>query len=406
VALSATDPSERRGSLGASARRVAPALSSLLRFFRQLISVPVLGGLALVAAAVATFLLVGGGKPAPEGRGGDHAAQGPERSTGSTTSLSLVWVGDMSISASQGLPSNPDEIMNARVKRRLAASDVTVGNLEGTLGSGGGSKCGAGSANCFAFQAPPGYARLYKRSGFDLMNVANNHAFDYGASGQRQTIAALDRAGVDHVGRPGQIVIRSVRGVKVAFVGFAPYPWASQLRDIEAAKRLVRRAQRRADVVVVLMHAGAEGADQTHTPAGTEVAFGEDRGDTRGFAHAVVGAGADLVLGSGPHVVRGLELYRGRLIAYSLGNFLGYHTFSTGGTLSLSGILRVRLARSGRPLSGRWISVVLEGPGLPQLDDSRQSASLVRSLSADDFGPRAYPMTARGVLRGTGQGGG
>jgi hypothetical protein len=366
-------------------------------------------GLVLVAAVVTTFLILADEeKPASNGRGEGHAGRRPERASRSVSSLSLTWVGDISLSSSHGLPADPDGMLAAGVRRHLAASDVTIGNLEGTLGAGGESKCASDAENCFAFQAPPGYARVLRRSGFDVMNVANNHAFDYGATGQRQTIASLDRARLDHVGRPGEILIRPLRGVKVAFVGFAPYPWASELRDIDSAQRLVREARRRADVVVVLMHAGAEGSDQTHTPVGTELAFGEDRGDTRGFAHAVVSAGADLVLGSGPHVVRGLEAYHHRLIAYSLGNFLGFQTFSTGGTLSLSGILRIRITRSGRPLAGRWTSVRIDGAGLPQLDETGQSAALVRALSGEDFGRRAYPMSATGVLRApeAGQGGG
>jgi hypothetical protein len=316
-------------------------------------------------------------------------------------SVSLAWVGDISLSSSYGLPDQPGRTLFADVRSRLSATDITIANLEGTLGSGGGSKCGAGHSNCFAFQAPPAYARVFRRAGIDVMNVANNHAYDFGAQGQRQTLAALKHAGIAHSGRPRQVLIRRVRGVRLAILGFAPYRWAADLRDIKGGKRLVRRARRKADVVVVVIHAGAEGSDKTHTPAGTEIAFGENRGQTRRFAHAAVGAGADLVLGSGPHVVRGLERYRGRLIAYSLGNFLGYHTFSTGGTLSASGILRVRVAPSGRPLGGRWTSVQLDGAGLPHLDPARQSAQLVRELSHQDFGPRAYPLTAAGRLGST-----
>ncbi len=197
---------------------------------------------------------------------------------------------------------------------------------------------------------------MFTRAGFDVMNLANNHALDFGASGQRQTIAALRRHRIAHTGRPGEIRVRRVGTTRIALVGFAPYPWAASLLDPAAAMRLVRRARRRADVVVVLMHAGAEGSDRLHTPRSTEFAFGENRGRPRAFAHAVVRAGADLVLGSGPHVVRGIERYRGRLIAYSLGNFLGYHTLSTGGVLSLSGLLTVRLSPSGVPLGGRWSS--------------------------------------------------
>jgi hypothetical protein len=313
--------------------------------------------------------------------------------------FSLGWVGDIALSRHYGLPPDGGRTLFRGVTKTLRSTDITVGNMEGTFGSGGASKCGAGSTNCFAFQAPSSYAGVLGRAGFDLMNVANNHALDFGPTGQRQTLAALKRRRIANTGRPGEITVRRVNGLRVAFVGFAPYSWAASLKNIPAAEILVRRADRKADVVVVLMHAGAEGADKVHTPRGNETAFGENRGNTRGFAHAVVRAGADLVLGSGPHVVRGMERFRGRLIAYSLGNFLGYHTFSTGGVLSLSGILTVRVSAKGRPVGGRWASVRLVGPGVPRRDRSRQSARLVRSLSRQDFGGGAFPMSSSGRLR-------
>jgi poly-gamma-glutamate capsule biosynthesis protein CapA/YwtB (metallophosphatase superfamily) len=228
--------------------------------------------------------------------------------------------------------------------------------------------------------------------------VANNHALDFGPFGQRQTFAALHRHHIGHTGRPGQILVRRVHGVRVALLGFAPYPWAASLLNIPAAGRLIRRAARRAGVVVVAIHAGAEGADKTHVPRGSEFAFGENRGNARAFAHAAVRAGADLVVGSGPHVIRGMERYRGRLIAYSLGNFLGFHTFSTGGVLSLSGVLTVRLNRSGAPVGGRWRSIRLAGAGIPYPDRTNASARLVRTLSRQDFGRRAYPLGPSGKL--------
>ncbi len=349
---------------------------------------------ALVASPVVAVAVLRKDTPAPAPRGEDQDGRREEGGP-----VSLTWVGDISLSSGHGLPSDPERTLLGGVKRLLGTSDITVGNLEGTLGSGGASKCAGAHENCFAFQAPPAYARLLKSAGFDVLNLANNHAFDFGPSGQRQTIAALDRQRLGHTGRPGEVLVRRARGLRIAIVGFAPYPWAASLLDTGSAQRLTRRASSKSDLVVAIIHAGAEGSDQTRTPAGTEVAFGENRGDTRGFAHAVVRAGADVVLGSGPHVVRGIEAYRGRLIAYSLGNFLGYHTFSTGGTLSESGILRVRLAASGRPIGGRWISVRLDGAGVPYVDTGGHSAQLVRGLSRQDFGPRAYPMGPAGELR-------
>src|SRR4051794_25979571 len=306
--------------------------------------------LAAAAAVVVAGVLLLSDDNGRSGTATDRVLGGKQQQ-GKPASVSLAWVGDISVSTSYGLPPQPGSLF-AGVTRPLSAPDVTVGNLEGTLGAGGGSKCAAAKENCFAFQAPPAYARLLRRAGFDVLNLANNHAFDYGASGQAQTIAALERRRLRHTGRPGELVERRVGGLDLAFLGFAPYPWANELRDIPGARRLVSRAARRADVVVVIIHAGAEGSDQTHTPTGTEVAFGEDRGNTRAFAHAAVRAGADLVLGSGPHVVRGIERYRGRLIAYSLGNFLGFHTFSTGGGPSPSGSPRVGGSQEGVPVGG------------------------------------------------------
>jgi hypothetical protein len=145
------------------------------------------------------------------------------------------------------------------------------------------------------------------------------------------------------------------------------------------------------------MHAGAEGADQIHTPSGPEIAFGEARGDVRAFAHAVVDAGADLVLGSGPHVIRGIERYNDRLIAYSLGNFAGWGNFGLSGNLGLSGLLTVRVTTQGEIRGGRWTSLRIVNPGVPTLDATTMSAKLVNDLSATDF-PQTFPLDAKGAF--------
>ena len=132
------------------------------------------------------------------------------------------------------------------------------------------------------------------------------------------------------------ITTRGSSGMSVAILGFAAYPWAARIDDIPAAVALVKRARVAADVVVVAMHAGGEGTDQMHTPIGPEVAFGEARGDTRAFAHAVIDAGAHIVFGSGPHVIRGVERRKNRLIVYSTGNFTGYNALPTTADLAFS----------------------------------------------------------------------
>jgi hypothetical protein len=280
----------------------------------------------------------------------------------------------------------------------LRGADLAFGNLEETLSALPDSKCG-GSPNCFAFQAPPSMARLMPVAGFDIMNLANNHADDFGTAGERSTERALRAAGVRWTGRPGQITILRRNGLRVAFVGFAPYKWASRLEQIGVAKALIRKAVAQADLVVVAMHAGAEGSGAMHVPHGTETFLGENRGDSRRFAHAVIDAGADLVVGSGPHVIRGMERYHGRLIAYSLGNFVGYKNFGTGGTLSLSAILSVQLRGDGAFAGGTWTSLRLDGNALPHLDSSNASAQLVAQLSRADFGAASARIAPDGAIK-------
>lgn len=299
--------------------------------------------------------------------------------------ITLQWVGDIALSTQRGLPPGGLARALSPVRTLLRHAQITTGNLEGTLSVGGSSKCGGiGAGDCFAFQAPPSVAGELRSLGFKLVNQANNHSLDYGLSGRRQTLTALRKAHIAETGLPGQITILHVDGERVAFLGFAPYPYDANLLDIPAAQALVRRAREQAPIVVVIIHAGAEGADQLHTPYGTQYYLGEDRGNARAFAHAVIQAGASIVLGSGPHVIRGIERYGGRLIAYSLGDFVGYHTLADEGVLSQSAILRVTLGAGGHVISGRWIPIKLV-QGLPRPDPSKASAKLVARLSREDF---------------------
>ena len=373
--------SERRGRSTGARRAAAFALA-----------------LAVAGAAALAWDGLGGGSSRTTRRTETRAT--PVARKAPTAPLAFQWVGDTVLGSAYGLPPNGGRGSLAAVKKTLRLADLTWGNLEETLSVGGTSKCaGSSSSSCFAFQAPPSYARLLSTAAFDLMNLANNHANDFGSSGLRQTHSALKRAGLTWTGSPGQITVVQRRGVRVAFLGFAPYPWAARLENIAAARRLVRKAAARADLVLVAIHAGSEGADAIHVPVGTEYFLGENRGDSRRFARAVVDAGADLVVGSGPHVIRGVEWYHGRLIAYSTGNFAGYHNFGLGGTLSLSAIVRVTLRPDGSFVKGRWLSVRLVDPGLPRLDSSKASLHLVGLLSKQDFGGRGARFTADGRIR-------
>jgi len=304
----------------------------------------------------------------------------PSADSGRT--FTLVAGGDVAL-AGQGATSSTF----AGIRRFLRA-DIVFANLEGTLAAGGSPKCAPyGVDGCFTFRADPASAKELRRSGFNVMNVANNHAMDYGGAAQLQTVEALRSAHIEFDGLPGQIEVVRAGTVKVAFIGAAPYRWAQSLLDIPATAALVRHAREMADVVVVYMHAGAEGSSAGHVPMGMETFLGEERGAARAFAHAMIRSGAALVLGSGPHTLRGMEWYRGHLIAYSLGNLAGDNTLSTSGPLALSALLTVTLTSGGRLKAAKLIPLRLDGPGTPAYDRSGAAVSLIRTLSAEDFGP-------------------
>ena len=373
--------------------------------------------IAIVALALAVVIVagvaaaLGVSSPASRGAGSGAAGSVPRTSGGAPTTttstdppdraphgtVTFAAVGDTMLGSTPTLPASPGTYLSSM--RSALTGDVVFGNLEGTLTDQTASKCGgAPSSSCFAFRVPPEFARALRDSGFTVMSNANNHSFDFGPTGEDQTVRALHRAGIAQTGLPGEITIVHVRDFRIAFLGFAPYPNTGPLNDLTAARRIIRKAAGKADLVVCAIHAGAEGTSALHLTGGDETYLGEDRGDPEGFAHMAVDAGADLVLGSGPHVLRGMEVYHGRLVAYSLGNFAGYHNFSLEGVLGESAVLRVTLAADGRFKAGRIVSVRLVGAGQPVPDPAGAAARLIGQLSRADLGGRGVRVAADGTL--------
>ena len=316
--------------------------------------------------------------------------------------VTLSATGDimMSNAPNRMPPANGKGFFNS--VRPSLASDLVMGNLEQPLTENtGASKCGSPpSPNCFAFRSPPSYAQHLKDAGFDLVNTANNHAKDFGTQGARNTRAALEEAGIKATGNTDEITVAEVNGVKVAVVGFSSYAGANSLIDLGQARSVIEKAKGQADLVVVQVHMGAEGSEMQHVKRGTETFHGENRGDPIKFSHAVIDAGADLVVGHGPHVLRGMEFYQGKLIAYSLGNFAGGgRTLSRSGVLKYGGILRVTLGKDGSYGAGQLLSTYMNSNGLPTRDSSaEQGRQLVAQLSASDFPGTGAKIGANGAI--------
>jgi poly-gamma-glutamate capsule biosynthesis protein CapA/YwtB (metallophosphatase superfamily) len=312
-------------------------------------------------------------------------------------SVSIAAVGDTMLGTAPDLPPDPGSYLSAVRAVLDRGAQIVFGNLEGTLTTATASKCGTKSATCFAFRDPPGYARYLKQAGFTVLNDANNHSFDFGAAGQAQTVRSLHAAGVAQTGLPGEITVVRAGGIVVAFAAFAPYPYDASLLNLPAARSLIERARREAQVVVVYMHAGAEGSGADHVTGREEHYLGEDRGNPEAFAHMAIDAGASLVIASGPHVLRGMQFYRGHLIAYSLGNFAGYHNFATSGDLDTSVILHVTLSASGRFESARLYPIRFTSSGRPVPGGA--GIAFTARLGTEDFGSSAARIHASGVIK-------
>jgi len=282
------------------------------------------------------------------------------------------------------LPERPEDLF-VPTADALRSADLTFGNFESVLTEAETPTKDVSQPTTFAFRAPPFFAEAFKLVGFDVLNVANNHSFDFGDRGLSDTYDHFNGVGIDLVGDQTTILVRNVNGITVAFLAFSPYAAHNSVNDLNRARDIVQEAEDYADLIVVSMHIGAEGTDAQHVTGKTETFFGENRGNPREFAHTVIDAGADLVLGHGPHVLRAIEVYKGRAIAYSLGNFVGYGTLSNAGDTQYSVIFKGELAKDGELLDARLIPVSLAGDGIPRIDPQGGAIEQVRSLTQADF---------------------
>ena len=328
-----------------------------------------------------------------------HSPTNATSTTTSAGSLTISAVGDTILGNTPQLPTQPNSYLDP-VKREVSAgADIVFANLEGTLTTETAGKCDvqhAAPGTCYQFRNPPSFVRYLKNAGMTVFSNANPHSYDFGAAGQAQTVRTIHDAGLAQTGLPGQITLVKARGVTVAFVAFAPYTDTANLLDLTAARALIRRAATEASVVVVYMHAGAEGADAAHVTGHEEYFLGEDRGNAKAFAHLAIDAGASAVIASGPHILRGMEFYKKHLVAYSLGNFASYYNFSTVGSRGVSAILHITLSTTGTFQSARIFPIYFTSQGQPMPGGNGISA--IATLSTQDFGASAARISPSGVI--------
>lgn len=321
-------------------------------------------------------------------------------------SLTIAAVGDIMLGSTSindtFLPPNDGADMLKEVTPILSKADIAFGNLEGPMLEGGSNtKCPPRATRCFSFRVPTRYGKHLKNAGFDVLSLANNHAGDFGDYGRESTRKTLDALGIKHTGSDKEqfaMTIVEAKGKKVAFIGFAHNKIVPNVNDLILARQLVTEAKQKADLVVVSFHGGAEGPTAQHVPNRTEIFGGEARGNLPLFARTVIDAGADLVLGHGPHVLRGMEIYKDRLICYSMGNFATYGMFRIENETALTAIFEIKLDSDGKFLSGKLHAGKQFGKGGPVLDNSGEAIRKVRELSVADFGANAPKINDDGTF--------
>jgi hypothetical protein len=342
-------------------------------------------------------------------------------------SVRLALVGDINLGTAtvpNGVPPDSGRGLLDRARPSLSG-DLVVGNFEGVLADTGTSrKCLIPNPrlrhrrahlkaqpsdsfivrrNCYAFRTPTLLAPRLVEAGFTHLNLANNHANDLGPAGRESTERILDSLGIRFYGPLGRIVVDTVRRgdslTTVGIVGFTTYPFAYDLLDIQRSAAVVDSMRPLVDLLLVTFHGGGEGVKALRTGVAAESLGVEPRGDLRRWARAVIDAGADAVVGHGPHVLRGMEFYRGRLIAYSLGNFLTYRGFNLAGPLGVTGVLQLEFTGDGTLRRARLVPMTQIPQQGPLPDPDRAALRLVRRLSVDDFGATAAAISDTGEIK-------
>lgn len=269
----------------------------------------------------------------------------------------------------------------------IKTGDIRFANFEGTFfdGSKGAGSKGEG-ANRHLFRTPTEFGRTLADAGFNVVSLANNHAMDFGSQGLSSTQQTLRSYQIQYsTKRGGEVASFNVRGIRVALIATDFYPGARSISAPESTYQEIRQLKKRFDIVIVSSHAGAEGSDALRTPNFTETYMGENRGNSVAFARGAIDAGASMIIMHGPHVPRGLEIYKGHLVVYSLGNFATERGISVQGTAGLAPLLLAKMNAQGKFQKGSITSFVQSREVGVVYDKTGAAFKLMQSLSYQDF---------------------
>lgn len=282
----------------------------------------------------------------------------------------------------------------------LQNADVTFGNLEGCyLNSGPTTKSCKDPSRCYAFRMPDKHVECLVNAGFDVVGIANNHIGDFGERGRKNTMKLLDSLGIQYGGQLTKPTASfEIDDVKYGFCSFAPNTGTCDIRNIPVAQQIVKKLKEENDIVIVSFHGGAEGSKHAHVTKQTEIFLGENRGNVYEFAHKMVDAGADVVFGHGPHLTRAVDLYKDRLICYSLGNFCTYRKFNLSGDNGLAPIVKVFMNGEGEFIKAEITPIIQIGEGGVTIDTQKRVIKRMQELTSQDIPEAPINISDEGII--------
>jgi len=320
-------------------------------------------------------------------------------------SVCIAAVGDIMLGTSypdrKTLPPDGAKSSFKNVASEWQDADVKFANLEGTLldtGAPAHFKLHQLS-KAWLFRMPVSYGSVLKQAGFNVISLANNHINDFDDNGRLSTTKTLDSLGIHYGGlynKPSSIF--KINGITYGFCAFSPNGTTLPLLNLRLQRDIIKQLKQHCDIVIVSFHGGGEGVAYEHIPCTYEKFFTENRGDVHAFAHNAIDAGADIILGNGPHVCRAMEIYKNRLIAYSLGNFCTYRSVSIDGICGMAPVLKVYLNKRGEFLSGRLIANRQSRNNGVVRDSLNRVVSRIRTLTATDFERPGLKISEDGAI--------
>lgn len=299
------------------------------------------------------------------------------------------------------LPPNDGKNLFDDVREVISGADFAGGNLEGSFLEGPGKRRPMTNPRTyFIFRMPPKYVHNLLDAGYDFVGIANNHINDFGEPGRMSTMKTLREAGLAHAGLKKYCETAYVERNGVVF-GIAQVGHGDNnvdVNDIDEVQRVVKQMRDSADIVILSFHGGAEGTAHTHVPGKLEYYVGEKRGDVKAVAHAAIDAGADVVFGHGPHVVRAAELYKEHIIFYSLGNFCTPYRMGARGLSAQAPVAVVEVDMNGIFKGGKIHSFIQQPGKGPLKDATNGAAKQIRTLSVQDFPASPLRIADDGTL--------